>query len=106
MKKAFIIAGLASIVAANASALSLKDGLDIVFDENPNLQTVKSDVKIKEELKSQAVSGFMPDVEATYSLQDQNINSEGSPSVDASPSTGGVIFNTKLIYWWCYTSRI
>lgn len=96
MKKAFIIAGLASIVAANASALSLKDGLDIVFDENPNLQTVKSDVKIKEELKSQAVSGFMPDVEATYSLQDQNINAEGSPSVDSSPSTGGVTLTQNL----------
>lgn len=91
-----MIAGLASFVAANASALTLKEGLEIVFDENPNLQAVKSDVKIKKELKNQAVSGFMPDVEASYSLQDQNINVQGAPSADASPSTGSVTLTQPL----------
>lgn len=96
MKKALFIAGLTSLVAANASALTLQEGLNIVFDENPNLQAVKKDVKIKEELKSQAVSGFMPDVEANYSLQDQNINFEGAPSGDSSPSTGSVTLTQPL----------
>jgi outer membrane protein len=96
MKKALFIAGLTSLVAANASALTLQEGLNIVFDENPNLQAVKKDVKIKEELKSQAVSGFMPDVEANYSLQDQHTKFQDSISADSSPSTGSVTLTQPL----------
>lgn len=96
MNKKFIIAGLATLVAGNASALSLKDGLGVVFEENPALQAVKNELKVKEQEKNQARSGFMPDVEASYSLQDQNINFEGSPSGDASPSAGSVTLSQPL----------
>ena len=96
MNKKFIIAGLATLVAGNASALSLKDGLGVVFEENPALQAVKNELKVKEQEKNQARSGFMPDVEASYSLQDQNINLEGAPSGDASPSAGSVTLSQPL----------
>jgi outer membrane protein len=96
MKRALFLASLTSLVAVNASALTLEEGLNIVFDENPNLQAVKKDVKIKEELKSQAVSGFMPDVEASYSLQDQHTKFEDSISADTSPSSGSVTLTQPL----------
>ncbi|HAG52246.1 MAG TPA: hypothetical protein DCL21_00470 [Alphaproteobacteria bacterium] len=96
MNKNLILAGFATLIASNASAITLKEGLDIVFNENPSLQSVKNELKVKEQEKKQAVSGFMPDVEAKYSLEDQNINLEGAPSGDASPSTGSVSLTQPL----------
>tara|TARA_Y100001960_G_C14736943_1_gene860843 strand:- start:568 stop:1890 length:1323 start_codon:yes stop_codon:yes gene_type:complete len=96
MKKTLLVAGVATVMANSALALSLQEGLEIVFQENPNLQTVKNELNVKEQQKNQARAGFMPSVTASYSLQDQDINIEGAPSGEASPSSGAVNLSQSL----------
>lgn len=96
MKKTLLVAGFATVVANSALALSLHEGLDIVFQENPSLQTVKNELNVKEQQKNQARAGFMPSVTASYSLQDQDINIEGAPSGEASPSSGAINLSQSL----------
>lgn len=96
MKRLFLVAGLATGLVNTATALSLQEGLNVVFEENPNLQTVKNELNIKEQQKNQARSGFMPTVSASYSLQDQHTKLEDSVSSDNSPSTGAINLSQSL----------
>lgn len=96
MKKMLLVAGLVAISTESAFALSLQEGLNVVFNENPSLQSVKNELNIKDQQKNQARAGFMPTVTASYSLSDQNTNVEGAPSQDNSPSNGAVNLNQAL----------
>lgn len=96
MRKALLIATFTTALTGQSFAMSLQEGLGIVFAENPSLQTVKNELNIKEQQKNQARAGFMPSVTASYALSDTHVNPEGSTSTDASPSTGSVNLNQAL----------
>jgi outer membrane protein len=96
MKKSFLIVLFAPLFVNNVSALTLEDGLELVFKENPSLQSVKNELNIKEQQKNQARAGFMPTVKANYSLEDRHVNNEGSASTDANPSTGSITLSQSL----------
>lgn len=96
MKREVIVASLALMFANNASAITLKEGLDIVFEDNPALQTVKNELKVKEQQKLQARSGFLPEVDLFYSIDREHYDLKGAPKVKSSPSDGGVVVSQSI----------
>lgn len=90
MKKIYILSIIA-LFAGNSNAFSLLEGLDLVYKQNPALQTVKNEVNVQNETKNQARAGFLPNIKASYNISDTHTNLEKTlPSMESSPSLGEV----------------
>ena len=83
---------------SNASAITLKDGLVVVFNETPSLQNAKKQLNIRDEQISQAFAAFLPSISASYSIAHKNTRIESNPtkSVEEKPTIGSISLNQNI----------
>lgn len=85
MKKniALVLAATCAVFyTTSAEAVSLKESLEATYGGNPRLEAERERVKATNELSSQAFSGWLPTVTATYTAADESRKVGNSAEID------------------------
>jgi len=76
-KKIIIFSALFLLITTQAKATSFQEALSMAYNNNPFLKAERENVKITDEQRSQAVSGFLPNISANAQRGKRNTKQLG-----------------------------